>query len=294
MKKVIFVCLMSLSLAALAQSGESLRIGPGDQIHVTVVDSAELDQRPRVTDAGEVPLIGVGAVKIAGLTPAEAATAVHDKLIAAHYLNHPEVTVTVEQYATQTVSVLGQVRASGAYPIGTARPVIDVLALAGGLNEVADRNIVIERRGDPDHPLHYNLANDSVVALQTSVLVYPGDTVMVPKAGIVYVLGDVNRPGGFVMDNNSTELTLLQALARAGGVSRTAKQGHAKLLRKDATGYHETQLSLGEIQKGKQQDIALAPGDVLYVPFSYAKNIAVSGSSGIISSLSSAAVYSMP
>jgi polysaccharide biosynthesis/export protein len=294
MKKVIFVCLMSLSLAALAQSGESLRIGPGDQIHVAVVDSPELDQHPRVTDAGEVPLIGVGAVKIAGLTPAEAATAVHDKLIAAHYLNHPEVTVTVEQYATQTVSVLGQVRASGAYPIGTARPVVDVLALAGGLNEVADRNIVIERRGDPDHPLHYNLANDGVVALQTSVLVYPGDTVMVPKAGIVYVLGDVNRPGGFVMDNNSTELTLLQALARAGGVSRTAKQGHAKLLRKDATGYHETQLSLGEIQKGKQQDIALAPGDVLYVPFSYAKNIAVSGSSGIISSVSSAAVYSMP
>jgi polysaccharide export outer membrane protein len=294
MKKVIFVCLMCLPLTALAQSGESLRIGPGDQIHVTVVDSPELDQHPRVTDAGEVPLIGVGAVKITGLTPAEAATAVHDKLIAAHYLNHPEVTVTVEQYATQTVSVLGQVRASGAYPIGTARPVVDILALAGGLNEVADRNIVIERRGDPDHPLHYNLANDGVLALQTSVLVYPGDTVMVPKAGIVYVLGDVNRPGGFVMDNNSTELTLLQALARAGGVSRTAKQGHAKLLRKDATGYHETQLSLGEIQKGKQQDIALAPGDVLYVPFSYAKNIAVSGSSGIISSVSSAAVYSMP
>jgi polysaccharide export outer membrane protein len=285
---------MCLPLTALAQSWESLRIGPGDQIHVTVVDSPELDQHPRVTDAGEVPLIGVGAVKITGLTPAEAATAVHDKLIAAHYLNHPEVTVTVEQYATQTVSVLGQVRASGAYPIGTARPVVDILALAGGLNEVADRNIVIERRGDPDHPLHYNLANDGVLALQTSVLVYPGDTVMVPKAGIVYVLGDVNRPGGFVMDNNSTELTLLQALARAGGVSRTAKQGHAKLLRKDATGYHETQLSLGEIQKGKRQDIALAPGDVLYVPFSYAKNIAVSGSSGIISSVSSAAVYSMP
>ena len=106
MKKVIFVCLMSLPLAALAQSGESLRIGPGDQIHVTVIDSPELDQHPRVTDAGEVPLVGVGGVKIAGLTPGEAAAAIHDKLIAAHYLNHPEVTVAVEQYATQTVSVL--------------------------------------------------------------------------------------------------------------------------------------------------------------------------------------------
>jgi polysaccharide biosynthesis/export protein len=294
MKKVILVCLMCLPLAALAQSRESLRIGPGDQIHITVVDSPELDQHPRVTDAGEAPLIGVGAVTVAGLTPGEAATAIHDKLISAHYLNHPEVTVTVEQYATQTVSVLGQVRASGAYPIGTARPILDVIALAGGLNEVADRNIVIERRGDPDHPLHYNLANDGALAIRTSVMVYPGDTVMVPKAGIVYVLGDVNRPGGIVMSNNASELTLLQALAMAGGVARTAKQGHAKLLRKDATGYHETQLSLGEIQKGKQHDIALAAGDVLYVPFSYAKNVAVSGSSGIISSLSSAAVYAMP
>jgi polysaccharide biosynthesis/export protein len=294
MKKFVIACLMSLPLTVLAQPGESLRIGPGDQIHVTVIDSPELDQHPRVTDAGEVPLVGVGAVKVAGLTPGEAATAIHDKLIAAHYLNHPEVTVAVEQYATQTVSILGQVRSSGAYPIGTGRPILDVLALAGGLTQAADRNIFIERRGDPEHPVHYNVSNDAAAAVRSSVVVYPGDTVVVPKAGIVYVLGDVNRPGGIVMDNNSSEMTLLQALAMAGGVARTAKQGHAKLLRKNATGYNETQLSLGEIQNGKQQDIALAAGDVLYVPFSYAKNVAVSGSSGIISSISSVAIYSKP
>jgi polysaccharide export outer membrane protein len=294
MKKLVFACLMSLPLAALAQTGESLRIGPGDQIHVTVIDSPELDQHPRVTDAGEVPFVGVGPVKVAGLTPGEAATAIHDKLIAAHYLNHPEVAVAVDQYATQTVSILGQVRASGAYPIATGRPVLDVLALAGGLTETADRNIVIERRGDPEHPIHYNVSNDATAAVRGSVVVYPGDTIVVPKAGIVYVLGDVNRPGGFVMDNNESEMTLLQALAMAGGVARTAKQGHAKLLRKNASGYQETELSLGDIQKGKQQDIALVAGDVLYVPFSYAKNVVVSGSSGIISSASTAVVYTKP
>ncbi|MCU1314592.1 MAG: Capsule polysaccharide export protein [Acidobacteriaceae bacterium] len=294
MKNFVFVCLMSLPMAALAQPGESLRIGPGDQIHVTVVDSPELDQHPRVTDAGEVPLLGVGAVKVAGLTPGEAATAVHDKLVAAHYMNHPEVGVAVEQYATQTVAILGQVRSSGAYPIVTGRPVLDVLALAGGLTPAADRNILIERRGDQEHPVHYNVSNDGAAAVRTSVMVYPGDTILVPKAGIVYILGDVNRPGGIVMDNNSSEMTLLQALAMAGGVARTAKEGHAKLLRKDAAGYKETQLSLGDIQNGKQQDIALAAGDVLYVPFSYAKNVAVSGSSGVISSLSSVAIYTMP
>jgi polysaccharide export outer membrane protein len=294
MKNFIIACLMSLPLAAFAQAAESLRIGPGDQIHVTVIDSPELDQHPRVTDAGEVPLVGVGAAKVAGLTPGEAATAIHDKLIAAHYLNHPEVAVAVDQYATQTVSILGQVRASGAYPIRTGRPILDVLALAGGLSETADRNIVIERRGEPEHPIRYNVSNDATAAVRNSVVVYPGDTIVVPKAGIVYVLGDVNRPGGIVMDNNASEMTLLQALAMAGGVARTAKQGHAKLLHKDPTGYKETQLSLGDIQNGKQQDMALAAGDVLYVPFSYAKNVAVSGSSGIISSLSSVAIYSKP
>ena len=171
---------------------------------------------------------------------------------------------------------------------------LDVLALAGGLTETADRNIIIERCGDSEHPVHYKVSNDAAAAVRSSVVVYPGDTIVVPKAGIVYVLGDVNRPGGIVMDNNTSEMTLLQALTLAGGVSRTAKQGHAKLLRKDATGYHETQLSLGEIQNGRQQDMALVAGDVLYVPFSYVKNVAVSGSSGIISSLSSAAIYSAP
>src|ERR1700739_3894849 len=76
MKKIVFVCLMSLPLTVLAQQGESLRIGAGDQIHVSVIDSPELDQHPRVTDAGEVPLLGVRAVKIAGLTPGYAATAI--------------------------------------------------------------------------------------------------------------------------------------------------------------------------------------------------------------------------
>jgi polysaccharide export outer membrane protein len=284
-----------LAAVAFSETPETLLIGPGDQLHVQVVDTPELEQHPRVTDAGEVPLAGVGNVKVAGLTPSAAASAIQGRLIAAHYMNHPEVVVSVEQYATQNVSILGEVKAPGAYPVGTPRSILDVLALAGGLTNVADRNILIQRRGDPAHPVHYNFSNDAGQAIAEQVMVDPGDIVVVPKAGVVYVLGDVNHPGGYAMTNNESKMTMLQALAAAGGLTKTAKQGHARLIRKLADGsFSDRQLSVGDLQQGKIPDIAMAPGDVLYVPFSYGRNLAVLGAGSIAGSATSAAIYALP
>jgi polysaccharide export outer membrane protein len=292
---------MPLLLASLmivaprAASSESLLIGPGDQLHIQVVDTPEMEQHPRVTDSGEIPIEGAGNVKVAGLTPAQAAIVVQNRLIAAHYMLHPTVLVNIEQYATQTVSILGEVKAPGAYPIATPRSILDVLALAGGLSPVADRNIVIERHGDPANTIHYNYSNNADTAVDQQVLVDPGDTVLVPKAGIVYVLGDVNRPGGFPMANNESKMTMLEALALAGGVSKTAKEGGARLIRKDANGsYTDRKLSVGDLQEGKIHDIAMQPGDVIYVPFSFGRNLAVMGSSGIAASATAAFIYAAP
>ena len=132
-------CLLPVLLGALLggtslAASESLLIGPGDQLHIQVADTPEMDQHPRVTDAGEVPIEGVGNVQVAGLTPAAAAVVLQNRLIAAHYMRHPIVLVTIEQFATQTVSVLGEVKAPGAYTIATPRSILNVLALAGGLN----------------------------------------------------------------------------------------------------------------------------------------------------------------
>ena len=296
------VCLSAALLATFpslaqssSQSGETLLIGPGDIVHVQVAGSPEMDAHPRVTDAGRIAVLGIGDVAVAGLTPAAAAAAVRGQLIAAHYMNHPEVVVSVDQYATQTVSVLGQVKASGAYPISTGRSVLDVLALAGGLSELADRNILIERRGPVPAVVHYNVSNDAEAAVHEQVRVYPGDTIVVPRAGIVYVLGDVNRPGGYAMTNNESRMTMLQALASAGGLTRAAKQGHARLIRREPGGaYSDRELSLGDLQKGKLPDMAMQAGDVLYVPFSYARNMVTAGAGGIVSSASAAAVYAVP
>lgn len=276
-------------------ASETLLIGPGDLLHIQVLDTPELEQTPRVTDAGVIPVEGVGSVKVAGLTPAQAAIAIQNGLIAAQYMKHPVVQVTITQYATQNVSVLGEVKAPGPYPTGTPRSILDVLAMAGGLSQIADRNIVIERHGDPANLVHYFYSNNADKAVEDQVEVDPGDTVLVPKAGIVYVLGDVNRPGGYAMVNNESQITMLEALALAGGLSKTAKENHARLIRKQSGGtYSDRTLSLADLQKGKIADIPMRPGDVLYVPFSYGKNLAVFGSANIAGSAASAAVFAVP
>lgn len=279
----------------LTQQYESLLIGPGDVLHVQVADTPELDQHPRVTDAGEVPIQGVGNVKVANLTPSDASVVIRDRLIDAHYMKHPQVMVSVEQFATQGVSVLGEVKTAGAYPITTPRCILDVLALAGGLNPAADRHILIERHSDPTKLVEYYYSNDAHEAMTSQVMVNPGDTIMVSKAGIVYVLGDVNHPGGYAMANNESKLTVLQALATAGGLSKTAKESRARLIRREeGNTYSDRQLSLADLQRGKVPDLAMQSGDVLYVPFSFGKNLAVFGAGSIAASATSATVYALP
>jgi polysaccharide biosynthesis/export protein len=267
----------------------TLLIAPGDELHISILDMPEMEQYPRVTDAGDVPVQGIGSVRVVNMSPAEAATAIHGRLVSAHFLNHPQVTVVVEQYATQAVTLIGEVKTPGAYPIATPRPILDVLALGGGLDDVADRNILVERHGNPNDPIHYTVSNDARQAIEDQVLVNPGDTIVVPKAGIVYVLGDVSRPGGYTMSDNESKMSLLEALSMAGGVAKTAKLSHTRLIRK--ADHSETQIALGDIQKGKRPDFAMAPGDILYVPFSYSKNLLITSSAGIAGAAGAAAIY---
>ena len=208
--------------AASPAERNTLLIAPGDVLHIQVADTPEMEEHARVTDEGMLPVIGIGDVKVAGLTPTQAALTVHDELVSHHYLNHPQVFINVEQFATQQVSIIGEVKNSGSFPISTPRPVLDVLALAGGLTPEANRNILIEREGDTQHPISYYVSNNGRQAIIDQVMVNPGDTVVIPRAGIVFILGDVNRPGGYVMSNNESQLTFLQGLALAGGVTKSS------------------------------------------------------------------------
>jgi polysaccharide export outer membrane protein len=277
----------ALAMPAFGQQ-ESLLIGSGDLIQVDVMDTPEMEQQVRVTDDGTVPLAYIGTVKVAGQTPANAAGMIERALIAKNVMRHPEVTVKIQEYATQDVSVLGQVRTPGTYPITTPQPILKVLSLAGGLADAADRHIMIKRLSGEQLP--YFVSNDSDEALAHEVMVHPGDTILVARAPMVYIMGDVNRPGAYTIATNDARLSVMQAVAMAGSAAKTSIPSHVRLIRKTDNGPVETQVRLDAIQKGKQSDVMLQANDIVYVPFSWMKNVAVNSAS-IAASTAGAAVY---
>lgn len=268
---------------------ESLLIGPGDLLHITVLREPELDQQTRVLDSGAVTLALIGTVAVQGLTPTQAAARIADLYRNGRFLLRPEVSVLVEQYATQGVSVLGQVAHPGTIAISAPRSLIDVLSQAGGLTEVADRHITIERGGKDGERIRVFLPNRAEEALNADVQIRPGDTVIVPKAGIVYVLGDVAHPGGYVMQYDS-KLTVLQAIALAAGASKTASERHVRLVRNVDGRSLSIELPLRDMERGREPDVPLQANDILYVPFSLAKNISL-GIANITAAASSALIY---
>jgi polysaccharide export outer membrane protein len=272
-----------------SSTSDSLTIGPGDVLAVHVLEIPELDQKGRVTDDGLFPLNPAGNVRVQGLTPGQAAYAM-EQALAGRYVLNPHISVVVEQYAGRGVTVIGQVRNPGSFSVGTTRTILDVLALAGGLTEFADHTVTIQRR-DTGERINFVVSNRADVLLADLPLVHPGDTVFVPRVYYVYMLGDVNRPGGYPAVTNDNRITIVQALATAGGTPPTAMPSQAKLVRKGADGsYTEMDVQLSDIQKGKKPDFALQPDDIVFIPYSYLKNIAVNLGS-IVAASASAVLY---
>jgi polysaccharide export outer membrane protein len=297
MRRLIFVfamiaMMLSVRPVSAQDQKESLLIGPGDLIQVDVLDTPEMEQQVRVTDGGSAPLAYVGNVQVSGKTPAAAADAIRLLLISKNVMKHPQVTVRVQEYSTQDVSVLGQVRTPGAYPLTTPQPVLRVLSLAGGVTEIADRQVTVKRHGSSEQ-LTYTLSNDPQKMSTDMVMVNPGDIVMVPKSAIIYIMGDVGRPGGYAMSSNDSHLTLLQAIARAGSANKTSKQSKVRLIRVTEQGKQDFPIHLDAMEKGKIPDMDLQANDIIFVPFSWMKNVAMS-SSQIAASTANAAIFAIP
>lgn len=271
---------------------ESLVIGPGDLLQISVLREPELAQKVRVLDSGEIVLPLIGRIDVGGETTPEADAKIEKAYERGQFLVHPQVTVTILQFATQTIAILGQVKRPGTITITTPRSLLDVLAMAGGLTKEADRHITIERGGVWGEQIHVFLPNNSEADLHADVSVYPGDRILVPKAGIVYVLGDVGRPGGYVMQDNS-HLTVLEALSLAAGAKKTAADKRARLLRRKKAGYKVERIRLRAMEQGKVPDMELRADDILYVPFSQRKNLMLGGA-GILASASAALIYAHP
>jgi len=277
--------------SAQASRPPTIAIGPGDQVDIEVFDTPELSGTSRVSQTGEVNLAVIGSVQIAGLTPNEAARKIESVLKSRGILIDPHVTVAISEYASQGATITGEVRSPGVYPTLGSRRLLDMIALAGGVAVTAGRVATIVHRNDPEHPQDVHLvANNDKLGAQQNPVIYPGDTVVIDKAGIIYVIGDVGRGGGYLIDNNE-HLSLLQALSLAGGWTRTSAQSKVILIRKVPQGREEIKLDLSHIVRGEQADLRVSNGDILYVPSSIAKIFAYQGIGAIVQGAEQAVVY---
>ena len=315
----------SLSGTLGNSDAEDYRIGPQDLLEISVFQAPELSPTVRVSGSGEISLPLLGAVQAAGLTP-KALEFVLQELLRRSYMKDPHVSVFVKEMQSHPVSVFGAVKKPGVFQIGTPRTLVEVLSLAEGLAEDAGDSVIVMRgaglpgaaQSVPDDRLGGTKPSVPVVSASPAagentdentvdtnlknllesgdprynVIVYPGDVVKVARAGVVYVEGEVKKPGGFMLKTNEN-ISVLQAVAMAEGLTRTAKRSHARIMRTDeATGARtEIPINLDKILAGGLADPLLHPKDIVFIPNSTAKSALYGGTQGIVAAIGTAAVY---
>ena len=191
-----------------------LRLGAGDLIEVSVYNVPELTTKARVGTSGEVYLPLIDYVHVADLTVEEAQRMIQKRLEDGGFVRNAHVTIFLDEAPSQGVTILGDVMRPGIYPALGNRKLYDLISAAGGFAATAGRKVSIVRAHSQAPAITVSLPRNLADDLQDNIEIMPGDTITVPRAPIVYVVGDVGHPAGFLVDNGS--LTVLQALALAG------------------------------------------------------------------------------
>jgi polysaccharide biosynthesis/export protein len=270
-----------------------LKIGSGDLLEVTMFENPDLSGRFRVDDRGDITVPLIGVVHVEGATAEEAAVMIERRFVEAQILQPGEshATVFIAEYATQGITVTGEVKSSGVYPALGVRTLNDVISAAGGVTLTAASKVIITHQRDPDHQVAVEYIPEALKPVIPNVQIYPGDTVMVPRAGIVYVVGNVNRPGGYILDGRQ-DLTVEQVMALAGGSGHAAEIKRAQVVRTLEDGRKESiTVPINLIYKGQAPDMALKDGDVLFVPTNNAKLVAEQAASAALNIGSAVAIY---
>ena len=272
------------------RNSSALVLGPGDEMEVAVYGATDLSGHTRVSGDGNISIPLVGYVHVGGLTSSEAEGAIEEKLRQGNILNDPQVSVFVKEYTSSGVSVVGEVVKPGSYTILGPHRLFDVLQAAGGLTEKAANRAVISHRGSED-PNTVELSKDPAQMALSNVELQPGDTVVVPAAPIVYVLGEVTKPGGYVLGSGGG-VTVLRIVAAAGGPTRDAAIGGTKMLRRTPTGLQQIPVPLKKLMRAKAADIPLEADDIIFIPNSTVKEILNGGA--LVTSLGAQALYRIP
>jgi polysaccharide export outer membrane protein len=270
------------------ETSSHLRLGPGDLLEVGVYNVPELSTKARVGNTGDVYLPLIDYVHVGDLTMEEAQALIQKRLEDGGFVHNAHVTIFLDESASQGVTMIGEVTRPGIYPAIGDRRLYDLISAAGGFTASAGRKISIIRQRTQDGPITVDLPRNLAEDVRDNVEILPGDTITVPKAPIIYVVGDVARPAGFLVDNGS--LTVLQALALAGGTNHTAKMGSVAIIRKTPAGMTETKVPLKKMLEAKAPDINLQGDDILFIPLSGARVAASRGFEAAVSAATGLAI----
>lgn len=249
--------------------GPAYRISPGDTLDITVFGAPDLSQKVRVTSSGDVYLPLVNYVQVGGQDLQEAQTSIEGALKKGNFMVSPHVTIAVAEYASG-VLLMGEVAKPGIYPVTAANSkLLDLLTEAGGTTANAGPMVTVTHQGSTQHEIVY-LSHDPTKAMEANVAITQGDTVMVSKAGTIYVIGEVVSPSAFLMESRSG-YTALKALAMAHGATRLAKLSAAVIVRQTPKGVEEIHVPLDKISRNQAPDADLVADDILMVPTSKGK-----------------------
>lgn len=294
--------------AEISSENAAYALGPGDQIIIRVVDMEELgDKAVRVDPNGFVDLPLAGRMNVSGLTLEQFKVRLAANL--KRYINTPQISVNLTDNQSRPVSIIGAVNTPGVHQLQGPKRLIEVISMAGGTRPEAGGKVIITRelrwgklplRGaKTDMAEGFSTAEVSLDDLIDSkrpsenILILPNDVISIPKAEIVYVMGNVKRAGGFPISSRNS-MSLLQAVSLAGGLDRDALSKHARIIRPLEGGpdhAKEIPVDVDQILAGKAPDVQLYAKDVLFVPNSAMKSGTRRTAEAILQAATGFAVY---
>jgi polysaccharide export outer membrane protein len=272
-------------------SRTSYLLGAGDQISISALELDEISKTPyRLDDGGSVNLPLAGRIEAAGMSVSQLEAEITSRLKT--YQLRPQVSVAILQFRSQPVSVIGAVNSPGVHHLEGAKTLVEVLSLAGGLRSDAGSAIRITRQlaqgriplasavDDPSGG--FSVAEVKVKSILDArnpienVYVRPDDVISVPRAEMIYVVGEVEKSGGFTLSDGES-MTVLQAISLAGGLKSLASPQASTILRfsPGATQRKEEALDLKRILEGNGKDVKMYPDDILFIPTNKGKAVAL-------------------
>ncbi|HEY7377679.1 MAG TPA: polysaccharide export protein EpsE [Steroidobacteraceae bacterium] len=242
---------------APARPLEEYKLGAGDSVHIVVYNNPDMTADAQIAEDGSIPFPLVGKVVIGGLSRNAAATLIAERLVKGGFLREAQVNLTVSEYRSQQVSVLGAVSRPGKYPVGPTNTVTDLIAQAGGITEKGSQLVTVIRRGADGGQTRNQVDLRQLFGAADpsgNVRVQDQDIVFVPELPVFYIYGEVQKPGAYPLEPG---MTVRQAISVGGGLTLRGTERGLRVSRKDGDGKTRT-------EKIKLND-TLREGDVVNV-----------------------------